>query len=1115
MKRPWSEWKRTLWGLLGLLVVTGTAAAIWVHHVWSHSDQLLSQVVRANLDQLAPGITVQFSSCRFDLLRRVRVDDVELSTLDGQPLATISRITVAIDRQALAQRQQLVIQQVTLHQPQLHLARDAEGHWNWQDLAQRSIETSLLPEWTVKDGRVELKLAGDPQPTRSLEHLELKLVPAGSDRYVLDGRAQLGATGSSRPASALTLNGHWRVADHGLSIRGQINDLSIDPQLMEFVAGLTSPSHADPATDEATDAAGPTHTPPLELRDLGATAHAHLAFRVTRWQPDADWDYRLLLRVRDGQLKLPLPSGTTRTLERLKGQVYLDPRQLQIKNLIGHDGNTTVTLNGLVPRSSDPPAGHLDLSVKDVTLDKQLREILPPEWQAIFDIYGVSGPIDLTTSLRPSAEGAWQPTDTVLTARGCRVRHTRFPYPLEQVTGTLTQQGASKDLVVEVDAVAGDRPILFRGWVKDAGPLASSQIDISVDRLPIDDQLLQAVSPAARRSLRALALNGSVDVRAQLSRPKGLGRPLTTRLSGRLRNASVRFESFPWPIAEIGGEFTATIEPTGYHWRFDKLNGRHADASVSGSGQFDGRPGAPGRLELDLEVQHVALDEELRQACSSELASLWDRVRPTGRFDGRIEVRRIGTGKVQVSIPRFTIDDGTLQLKGFPYRLTDVRATGNYGLTDDQHRRLTLNSFAARHGPTRITTRGILEIDARKDWMLRLDPLACHELVADNDLLKALPGRLRKTVSNLNPQGPFHLTGLIELRGAGDPGFPITAAWNLETRLPDNRLSAGVQLEDVVGRITSRGKWYGQHAEMTGHFALESASLWGYRFKDIRGPFQYRNQDLLIGSSQAFAPRRTRIDRLSIPLQERVTARAVGGLFTLDAQARIDQQSSYHVKMNMSEAKLEQFAKLYLRDPRKLKGVMRGWVDLRGTGNSPADITGRGKLQVSPAELYQLPIIVQLFDVLSLGPPQQTAFRYAQCDFELARSRIVFNSIDLVGNSLQLRGRGQATFDGRVGLDFYSMLPKSRLPIPFLQPLIAPLTTGWVAVRVDGKANQPRATIRPAPVLDDALRRFLGALEHPGGRRQPPPLNAPFGQRNRSLLPNSPAARRFDRSRTR
>ena len=219
--------------------------------------------------------------------------------------------------------------------------------------------------------------------------------------------------------------------------------------------------------------------------------------------------------------------------------------------------------------------------------------------------------------------------------------------------------------------------------------------------------------------------------------------------------------------------------------------------------------------------------------------------------------------------------------------------------------------------------------------------------------------------------------------------------------------------------------------------------------------------------------------------------------------------------MNMSEAKLEQFAKLYLRDPRKLKGVMRGWVDLRGQGNSPDDVTGQGQLQVSPAELYELPIIVQLFDTLSLGPPQPTAFRYAQCDFRLAQSKISFNSIDLVGNSLQLRGRGHATFDGHVGLDFYSMLPSSRLPIPFLQPLLAPLTTGWVAVRVDGIANQPRATIRPAPVLDDALRSFLGALEPPAGRRKPPPLNAPFGQKKRSLLPNSPAARQFDRRRTR
>ena len=47
------------------------------------------------------------------------------------------------------------------------------------------------------------------------------------------------------------------------------------------------------------------------------------------------------------------------------------------------------------------------------------------------------------------------------------------------------------------------------------------------------------------------------------------------------------------------------------------------------------------------------------------------------------------------------------------------------------------------------------------------------------------------------------------------------------------------------------------------------------------------------------------------------------------------------------------------------------------------------------------------------------------------------------------------------------------------------------------------------------LQRMLTALEKPAARRQPPPLNAPFGQRRRSLLPVSPAASHIDRIRRR
>ena len=1104
MTRLRTEWKRTLWGLVGLLLITGGGAAIWVHHVWSHSDRLLEQAVRANLDRLTPGINVEFSSCRFDLLRRVRFDDVELTTVDGQPLASVPRVIVSIDREALARRQQLLIQKVTLHEPRLRLARDIRGGWNWEDLAPEQSGRTMFPEWTIDRGQIEIALDADSPQVRSLSNLNLRLVPAGSDRYLVDGTGQIENPDASSPEAQLTLSGHWQVTENDFSISGQLGDLVIEPSLHEFISTLSSGTADD----------HPNRLP-FQATDVTLAALGDLDFRVSSRQLSDDLDYKLLLTLKQGRLQLPYPSDQPRTIDHLSGQLYLDPRHLQVKTLSGRELDTTLTVNGLLELTTDPPTGRLDVALKNLAIDQRLRDSLPEQWQPLFDVYSPSGRADVSATLQPTGNGLWRFSDSVFSPKNCRIRHARFPYPLENITGTLTQKGRTKDLLVEIDAIASGRPIHFRGQVLNAGPAAQSQINLSVDRLPINQRLFQAVSPNVRRSLEAMKLAGAADIRGRLIRPPGLNQKLTTTLNGRFVDVSVRYQGFPWLVEEIGGEFTAAITPKDYSWHFNKLAGRHATASLTGSGNFDGRPGHPGHFQLDLETRRVPMDADLRAACSKELQQLWDRVRLGGFLDGRVEIRRQGTQPTRVSIPRFTVDSGTLQLTGFPYKLTDAQATGRFGRSDTNQRRLTLTSFVARHGPTRVTSKGVLEIDRRKDWMLRLDPLLCEGLVADNDLRDALPGRLRDTVASLNPERPFDLEGLIELRGAGDPGFPITAAWNLQTRLPNNRLSAGVQLENVIGQITSRGKWYGQHAEMTGQFALESASLWGYRFRDIRGPFQYRNQDLVLGSSQAFAPLNGRRANLAIPLAERVTARAVGGLFTLDAQARINKQSTYHVKMNLSEAKLQQFARQYLRDPKNLKGVMRGWVDLRGKGNSPSTITGRGQLQISPAELYELPIVVQLFDVLSLGPPQQTAFRYAQCDFQLANSRFRFNSIDLVGNSLQLRGRGEATFAGQVGLDFYSMLPQSRLPIPFLQPLIAPLTTGWVAVRVDGKANNPQARIRPAPVFDDALRGFLSALDNPAGRRQLPPLNAPFGHRRRTFPLTSPAARTIDSRRRR
>lgn len=1086
MKRPRrSELRRTLYGLVVLLSIAAATAAVYVHHVWNHSDKLLEQVVRQNLTGLVPGCRIEFVGCRFDLLRRVRLDKVTLySESHERALVKIPEVIVAIDRQALAKRQQLVIQHIKLYRPRCSLNRDKSGHWDWQSLKLAEKSRMPLPEWQIVDATLEIAIEADTPQQQSLDIDRLQLVPAGQDRYILEVTATKPAVAGHQQPTQLSAQGHWNVDTGTIAVDGNAKSLILDSRLQDFLAALV-PASAPVSSDDL----------PGRLARSRLVGQGQLSFRVGREQSGAAWDYKCLLQLTTGTVAIPelssLP-GLPRHFSDLAGKLYFDARHIQFKQFAGTVADSRFTINGLIDRGVTPATGQLEVTLQNVALDQRFRGRLPASWQTMFDTYSPRGHIDVTCMLRTTEAGTWRPADSVITARGCSVRHAHFPYPLENITGTLTQLDTTRDMRVQVNALASERPVTFRGTIHNIGPEAESQIAVSVSRLPLDETFRAAVKPGVQRTLDALDLHGSVDIQAHLTRPAGPDRKMHTRLAARLVNSQVRYEKFPWPLERLGGEITAELTPTNHRWTFKDLSARHGTATLSGSGHYSGSPGKPGQLALDIRARDVTIDKELKAACSVAQRRLWDRVSPTGRFEGHIEIRRLGTGPASVEIPHFELTQASLRLSGFPYPLNQVHATGSYQLHNGTTRRLKMNDFQGRHRRTLVESAVGLEVVTNGDWTLRLDKLSVQRLTTDRDLRQALPPALRGVVSQLNPQGELQLRGTVELRGTEEQGYPITAAWDLETHLANNRLTAGVYLEDVSGRIRSRGKWFGRHADMAGEFDLDGVSLWGYRFRQVRGPFRLRDRDLIIGSSLAFAPEDPKRSSQEIAPADRVTAHAVGGLFTLDAQARLAEPTTYHVKMNMSEAHLHQFAKEYMKGRRNLKGLMRGWIDLRGAGQSPANITGRGQLQISPAELYELPIIVQLFDVLSLGPPEQSAFRYAQCDFQMARSQFQFNTIDLVGNSLQLRGRGTASFDGLVDLDFYSMLPRTRVPLlPFIQPLIGQLTTGWVAVDVNGRAEAPQARIRPAPVLDDALKRFLSALENPGGRRAPPPLQPP------------------------
>ena len=314
-------------------------------------------------------------------------------------------------------------------------------------------------------------------------------------------------------------------------------------------------------------------------------------------------------------------------------------------------------------------------------------------------------------------------------------------------------------------------------------------------------------------------------------------------------------------------------------------------------------------------------------------------------------------------------------------------------------------------------------------------------------------------------------------------GSPVGAAWDLEFIHSGSTVTAGIDIQDLYGTAGLRGTWDGEKVLADGQLKFDSMVYNGYQLTKIRGPFSINGKQVVIGSKEALNQNNSPDGRAPVDNIGRLTADFIGGVISLDGNVKLEKQTSYHVKITLAGGRLEQFAALYLPGQNKLRGLMNGLIDLYGKGNSPRNLEGTGRLTISPAALYELPVVVAIFKILNFGPPDKTAFRTAGFSFNIENSKCMFRRIELIGDTISLIGRGMVGFDGALALDFYSRSGRSQIPIPILREVLAETFKGFVRVTVRGTTTNPSALIQTMPQMDDALRNFLGALAGPGQNR--------------------------------
>lgn len=1067
-----------------LLSVIGGGAVAWTYY---RSDELLRVEVLRQLGVALPDARITLERANFDLQGRIRLFDLAIALPeDSKPSLSIPETLITIDSRRFTDQQVLIIQDVTFRQPRLRMVRGPDGRWNWQNTTFiRPEGADDLPDLSVTHGVVELVLADHATRTMvnlPLEQVNITATPISHRAVTVQLTAQTEFTGQVQISGELPLEtAPWKlqVAAARLKFDAATTRLAliVAPQLQprfeelrERLAGLTPLMTPDVPQAERRPSADP--------HDLGVSwvgsARCHLAQADLSEPPTVN----VQVQIEDGRLAHPVLPGP---LFDLRGQVQTDGRSLWVKGVTARTGHSRLALEATVPTSG---RWQVALDAEAVPIDDALVLRLPDGLQKHVRSLELTGVVSARVHLRHSDTGRPEIQATGSLTRGT-LRHELFPYRVHDVSATGVWQHDTVQL--QGQGLAGTTPVRGVGTIHDPGPEGDATFDIRADGLTMDDALRQALPPIVAKVVDELQFQGRGDAWVRLIRPPGLDQKYRTLLLANLREAAVQYREFPYAVSNLSGR----LRWDGDVVQFEQMRGEHEGSVITGSGRYDVRP-EPGRLTMSVQTEQTAFDRALYSALPAHLQEAWQSLSPRGQFDATAHLDWTPGQPVQIDVPRMVVKSADVQLRDFPYRFTDFHGQMSYLARE---RKLTIHEMSARRDDTRVSGQGFVVHNDDGAARITFEKLHVDDLLPTPTFRRALPETLRSAIEAINPTGSWSFHGPVSLHVDPHRGGLTSADWDWQLLLAGCSLNAGLRIDNVHGRVHLKGRWTPSGTEISGQLNLDALDVFtNHQLTRVRGPIKLKDGVLLAGSAEMVNHSRgTAVTR--VPVAERLIGEAFDGEVTLDAIVDLNKaEPEYAASMELTGASLEKYAMRHLRGHSNVRGLMNGWMDIRGAGVQARGLSGEGQLQVSPAALYELPVFLQIFQLPQFSPINRTAFDYANFVFTIENERFNFQAMDLVGNTISLRGRGAVRFDGAVMLDFYSMQPRNQVRVPGLREIVGfvnLVSQGWVAIEVRGPIWSPVARVVPLPAVDEALQQFLGAF-NPRVLTPPPiPWRAP------------------------
>ncbi|MEX2173433.1 MAG: AsmA-like C-terminal region-containing protein [Pirellulaceae bacterium] len=1072
-------------GELKRLVVVGVlGVALFVAGKYYCVDRLNEEIrlrVEQQLRQHYRGLGVSLRSAR-----RVAGEGVELRGLeiraaegaDAPVLVSIDEVFAQCDTRLpdfVTKPPKIV--RLHLQRLRLRAQREADGYWNLSRLLPLpSLSEGPLPIATISDASLEIVEPNQSQAAPlTLRNIELVVRPEAEG-----DEAQAGMSDAS--PQVLRVRGSL-AGDHleKIEIDGLLDPLTARWEIRGAVEGLEfSPRLRSALPREVATALLPLST---------VRGRTYLGFHVQRREDDPAIEFIITGKISEGRIddaRLPEP------LTDVEASIRADNHGIVVQDMSARCGRTQLEINAeLFGYSAHSPL-RLDIEAKQLELERLPVDSLPAAVQKVFADFAPRGLVDLTAHLGFDGQ-SWQP-DLTIKCHDLSVKYHRFAYRLAGGTGTIELKNQRLNLRLKL--LAGSQPIQCRADCLHPGPDFSGWVELQSEApLPLDEKLLVALEPKMQKIVRAFRPRGNISFQGRLQRAAG-EQEVHRKLHITLHDCSLQHDKFSYPIDKVNG----SLQLTDRDWLFRNLTGRNDSASIVGEGAWLAEAADGNQLALHFTATDVPLADELRQALSPGAQRLWTNLRPRGNIDhltiglkySALDKRLALDVKGNKWPPGQNVEGRSLSIEPtwFRYRLDSL--TGSVHYVDGV---MQLQGLQAVHGRATIEAEGVSQVLADGGCRLQLSRLSANRLEADQELLAALPQTIGQGLARLAVQGPTNVVGTLGITVPGHSEGAPEIDWDLTFDVDNGRMATTIPVEHIYGGVRLVGGCGPKGAFSRGELEVESAFVRGVQLTQVQGPLVIDGQRVIFGAA-AERDAQGRVPRA-------ITADAFDGQLVVNGELQLSPAGEFQVQAALENADLKAIVRDVPRQ-RGLSGKVFGVVNVSGTMQGMHTWRGNGQVRLRDADIYQLPVMIAVLQLVSVQRPDRTAFNTSNIDFRIEGDDLAFDRIDFNGDAFCLKGKGRMNGQRQIELKFYPQLGRDEVQLPFFRPLVGGTSRQFMLIEATGTLDRPEVNRTVFPGIDERLQELFPELARQAAASEPttPILSLPREALQRTgLLP--------------